>query len=453
MPQLPLGPGEANRRLGRLPHLRVRNMMLERDSSNGVDRLAWLQRPGLVPFKSVGASAVDAIWQQDGTFNGDYLVISGSQLARVKPNGTTTYLGFVEPGRAQIVASGNRAIIVIGGVAYSTNGIVITTVNMPDSRPVSSVAFLDGYFFLAERDTQRVYFIEPGQDDPDGLAFFEAERKPDPLVSLGVLGDELWLIGGESEEVWAPSGDPDAPVTRLSARAYQNGCVARDTLVDLNGTLGWVSSDFEVLLSRGTPEAVSTPAIVEALRGSDPTTFRAWTYQQDSHLFYILTTNTVTLAYDLATQVWAVFSSEGGDTWRAHLGSGNIAGDSESGMLWRVDPNVSTDDGAVITREITGGLEVVGRPERINNIAMRAAVGWTQSTVADPGVEMTWSDDEGATWKAWQRRSLGRMGDFRTPVIWRKLGMMQRPGRLFRFRVTDDVILRISHVTYNEAYR
>jgi hypothetical protein len=450
MPAIALGGGEAHRTLGRLPHLRQRNVLLERDQSNGVDNVVWLPRPGLAPVTQVGAGPINGVWQQDGTFDGDPLIVSGSVLARLKPNDTATTIGSIGTTRVQIAASATRAIIVSGTIAYSTDGTTVTTVTMPDGAGVGSVAYLDGYFFLSVIGGQRVYFIEPGQTDPDGLAFFEAERKPDPIVTLGVLGDELWLIGAESEEVWTPSGDPEAPVQRVSARAYQNGCVNRDTLVDVNGILAWVSSDYEVILSRGAPEAVSNPAIVEHLRAADPTSMRAWTFAYDTHLIYVLTTDRDTFAFDLATRLWSRFSSEDAETWRAHLGAGLLAGDADSGSIWRLDPKRGNDDGLTFARELTGGVEVVARPERCNSVAMRAAVGWAVGEV--PAIEMCWSDDEGATWTPWRQRSLGETGAFRTPLVWRKLGMMKRPGRLFRWRMTDDAVFRISHVTYNEAW-
>jgi hypothetical protein len=451
MPALPLGTGETHRKLGKLPRLHQRNVLLEKDPSNGVDNLVWLQRPGLSPIVSIGDGPINGVWQQAGTFNGDALVVSGATLARLAESGAATTLGTIGPTRVQVAASATRAIIVSGTAAYSTDGVTVTTVAMPDGSAVGSVAYLDGYFFLSVAGGQRVYFIEPGEIAPDGLAFFEAERKPDPIVTLGVLGDELWLIGSQSEEVWAPSGDPDAPVQRLSARAYQNGCANRDTLVDLNGILAWVSSDFEVIVSRGAPEAVSNPAIVEHLREADATTMRAWTYALDGHLLYVLTTDSDTLVYDFSTRLWSRFSSEDSEVWRAHLGAGLLAGDSQSGAVWRLDPQRSNDDGLTFARELSGGVEIVGVPERCNSVAMRAAVGRAPVGVS-PIVEMCWSDDEGVTWSAWRPRSLGLTGQFRTPLVWRKLGMMKRPGRLFRFRMTDDAIFRLSHVTYNEAF-
>ncbi len=450
MPAITLGAGETHRRLGKLPHLRQRNVLLERDPSNAVDGLVLLQRPGLAPFITVGDGPINGVWRQAGTFGGS-LIVSGAMLARVSDAGAVTTLGTISATRVQIVASATRAIIVSGEAAYSTDGATVTTLAMPDGEAVGSVAFLDGYFFLSVLGGQRVYYIEPGQDAPDGLAFFEAERKPDPIVTLGVLGDELWLIGSESEEVWTPSGDADAPVQRISARAYQNGCVNRDTLVDLNGMLGWVSSDFEVIVSRGAPEAVSNAAIVEHLRAADPATMRAWTYALDGHLLYVLTTDRDTLVYDFSTQLWSRFSSEDSDVWRAHLGSGLLAGDSQSGALWRLDPQRSNDAGLTFTRELSGGVEIVGLPQRCNSVAMRAAVGWAAVGVS-PVVEMAWSDDEGVTWTEWQPKSLGLTGQFRAPVVWRKLGMMKRPGRLFRWRMTDDAVFRLSHITYNEAF-
>lgn len=451
MPILPLGSSEARRTSQRLPHIRQNNMILEADASNVVDGLVRLQRPGLTPFATVGSGPVHSVWRQDGTFGGDYLVVSGPALYRVTVGGVVRLLGIVNSGRAQIAASATRAIVAIGGAAYSTDGSTVVAVPMPDSRAVGSVAFLSGFFFLSQIDTQRIYYIQPGDTVPGGLDFFEAERTPDPVVSMMPLGDELWIIGSESEEVWGLTGDIDAPAQRFAARAYTHGCINRDTLLNVDGTLAWVTADFDVVLAQGVPAAISSPAIVEDLRKADPSSFRAWFYRLDGHLLYVLTTGLDTFAYDLSSQLWSRFSSYGSNAWRAHTGAALVCGDAIGAALWRLDTARSNDAGENMIRELTGGIEIVGTAQRCNSVSMRVAAGWSPRPDFEPILELKWSDDEGASWSPWRRIGLGKQGEHRAPVAINKLGLMRRPGRFFWLRCSDDAFLRISHVQYNEA--
>jgi hypothetical protein len=451
MPPLPLTGSERKQQAGVLPRLRIRNFYLEQDPSNGIDGLVRLQRPGLAPWVTVGTGPINAVFRQEGTFNGDWFVVSGAQFWRVNSAGVATLLGAVAGERAQIAASADKVMVVNGGFARVYDGTTFRAIIMPDGLPVQSVQLLNGYFVLTVRGTQRVFYMEPGESDPDALSFFEAERLPDAIVTAAVNGDELWLLGLQSEEVWVPSGDPDAPFERVGARAYENGCLNRDTLVQVENSLFWVTRDANVVLAQGVPQVISPPDVAEALRLAPADSMRAWFFKLDTHLFFVLTTANDTWAYDPGAGQWYRFASHERDTWRAHLGVELVAGDDVSNQLYRLVPGRSNDAGEPITREITGGIELTGAPVRCDSVSMRVAVGNTPSLVAAPRMELAWSDDEGRTWTDWRAVTLGLQGQYRAPVVWRKLGLMRRPGRLFWFRATDDVEVRISHASFNEA--
>jgi hypothetical protein len=145
-------------------------------------------------------------------------------------------------------------------------------------------------------------------------------------------------------------------------------------------------------------------------------------------------------------------------------------------------PGRSNDDGAAIERVVSAGVEVLSAPIRCDSVALRMSVGvasltavqnypglWNDAAIWDdnaiwkddardqmgtdtaPRLEMRWSDDEGNLWTDWRQTSLGQRGQYRTPVVFRRLGLIRRPGRLFEFRATDDAEVRFSHATYNEA--
>lgn len=481
MPVLALAGSEQKRQAGALPGLVVRNLYVEPDPTNTVDGLVRLQRPGLAPLTTVGTGPINSIYRLAGLFDGDYFVHSGAQMWRVNSAGSATLLGSLADSRAQIAASANKLIAVNGSFAYSYDGTTWRTVNMPDGQPVQSVAFLAGFFVLAVLGSQRVYYMEPGESDPDPLSFFEAERLPDPLVTAAVSGDELWLIGEQSEEVWVPSGDPDAPFDRVGGRAYENGCLARDTLVQVDNALIWVSRDANVMLAQGPPQIISKPDIAEWLRTSQPSTMRAWPFKLDQHLFVLLTAGAQTWCYDVSTERWARWSSYDSDAFRAHVGVDLVAGDAETNQLYLLTPGRSNDAGLPIVREIAAMIETVGAPVRCDSVSLRAAVGnsealqepsgvtatgfwndgapwddsalWYDTTPVSqlPRVEMRWSDDEGNLWTDWRSVTLGLQGQYRRPVVWRKLGLLRRSLRIFQFRATDDVEFRISHAHWNEA--
>src|SRR5690606_14194770 len=69
----------------------------------------------------------------------------------------------------------------------------------------------------------RFYWIEPGEVTLDPLNFATAESYPDAILSAHRFGDNFWLTGEKSTEVWFPTGALDAPFERLQGAALDRG--------------------------------------------------------------------------------------------------------------------------------------------------------------------------------------------------------------------------------------
>lgn len=59
----------------------------------------------------------------------------------------------------------------------------------------------------------------------------------------------------------------------------------------------------------------------------------------------------------------------------------------------------------------------------------------------DPVISLRWSDDGGHTWSNSYDRSFGAAGEYKTRVIWRRLGRAR--DRIFEISVSDPVPARI----------
>lgn len=459
MPAIPLGVGAYRRDTGHYPTVRLLNTFLEKDPTNAIDGLSRLQRAGTAPFATMATTPNRAVFQQAGTFNGDNIIVSGTVAYRVTAAGVATSLGTVAgTDLVRIAAATTRAIMVANGTAYSTDGTTVATVTMPDARQVVDVAVLNGFFVLVCADSQRFYWIAPGDTNPDALDFASAESSPDNLVGVGATSDELWFFGVTSTEVWYASGDIDAPFQRIQGRLYNKGAANRDTIVRAGDTLHWAGSDGVVYAGAGSPTRISENGIEERLRQTGRTGLRAWTYALDGHTFFVLRVgDAATFAFDLTMGVASEFQSFNRAYWRAHLGAQTdmtsvICGDSETGELWKLDPARGNDDGETMVREVTGMIAVAGRPQRCDSVSLQASVGWPSAAVENPVVLMRWSDDAGATWDYWRQIKLGEIGQYGREIVLRKLGMMRAPGRLMEFRMTDDCVFRISFARVNEAF-
>lgn len=437
-----------------MPEVRVVNYLLEQDATNQFDGVSHIQRPGMALFSDLNDGPVRGVFRQAGTFDGDFLAVSDDELYRVDDDGVNTLVGSV-PGslRVTAAASSSRAIIVSDTTAYSTNGSSVTTVVMPDGRPAGSVAQLNGYFIISEYSSARFYWIAPGEIDPDGLSFATTESTPGDIKIVVRVGDELWFLKEEGAEVWVPTGDADVPFQRVPGRNYDKGCRNGDTAVRFDNSIAWVGNDAIVYRAESSPVRISDNALEEQIRKSDVNSLRAWEWSVDGHSLYCLTMLSGTYVYDALSQNWSEFRSYERNLWRAHVGDQGetftVAGDSEEGILYRIDPEISTDLGEPIERILTGGITVVRGPDRCDTLSLYASTG----TAVDPNLfakmRVRWSDD-GQTYSDWEDVSIGKQGQYGRPVQITRLGAMYYPGRLFEFRTTDDCVLTIMSASYNE---
>lgn len=147
-----------------------------------------------------------------------------------------------------------------GGVAQAVNQIVT-----PDDVGIVSIGVIGGFVLCVAANSQRVYFIRPGEFVIDPLDFFEAESIPDEIIEVLIVGDEIWLIGVASTEVWYLSGIEPIPFDRVQGRAYSRGGLEGTAKV-LEETVIMVGNDGVVYMLAGGLQRISTHGIEEKIR-------------------------------------------------------------------------------------------------------------------------------------------------------------------------------------------
>lgn len=461
MVAIPLGLATYRRRNMRNPEIELTNLLTENDPTNQVDGKVRFQRPALALLDTVGTNGpIRGVFRRYGVVSSQYIVVSGIQAYTVNSIGTQTLLGVVG-GAGLVSIDGNdlKAIIVSDGIAYATSGTSLVQINMPDGRRVSGVVYIDGYFILVQENSQRFYWLAPGETDPDPLSFASVETAPDNIVKAVRLLDELWFFGQQTTEVWQIASDPNAPFQPVGGRLYEKGCANRDTVAVLDNSLFWVGNDLIAYRADTTPVRISTHSIEERLANAGLENLKAWAFSIDGHTLYsLMIGDQGTWVYDVENQNWPRFKSYGQETWRAHIGTqvdGSlvVAGDDTSNTLYFLDSTISNDNGSPLERIITGGIAVVGKPQKCRDFSAQIAMGWgpIPGTTTVPLVQMRYSDDGGNLWSSWIEMSLGIQGDYGAELVWRQLGIMTAPGRLFTLKVTDDALVRFSYASINET--
>lgn len=322
---------------------------------------AFLQRvPGLVLRKTIGSGPIRGLWAHGALV----YVVSGNTFYEVNSSFVATAKGSVDGvGLVSMADNGTQIFIAAGqpSYVYNTATGVFSTITDPDFPGASVVGYLDGYFVFIEPNSQRIWvtgLLDGTSIDP--LDFASAEGNPDNVVSMIVDHREVWLFGNNSTEVWYNAGLSDFPLVRIQGAYNELGCAARYSVAKMNNQVYWLGKDARgqgiVYVANGYQgQRVSTHAVEWQIQQygtmSDAVGF---TYQQDGHMFYVLTFPSAgkTWVYDAATGAWHERAGWANEWTRyrpqtqAFFNNENLVGDYENGNLYALDLNSYDYNGA-----------------------------------------------------------------------------------------------------------
>lgn len=390
--------------------------------------------------------------------------LSGSGTVTAVTAGVPTAITLATPGNgyaatagaattAQLPSVGIGLTVTITTVAANT----LTRVTDEVFEGATTCGFCDGYIVFNQPDTQEFWITNIYSTVINPLGFASAEGNPDNLLSLLVDHRELWLFGDVSTEVWYDSGNANFPFSFIQGAYISHGIVAPCSAQRLDNTTFWLGNDEFgsgiVWRANGySPVRISNFAMEQAIQRY-PTIKDAtsWTYQQDGHSFYVLNfpSGDATWVYDAATGMWherAYLGTLAINDGQLHRGrpethsfafGKHIVGDWEKGYLYQLSPTVYEDDAREIKR--------LRRAPFINNEHKRIFFGQFELDMevgqgnpnasppvdppaqpVDPQIILRWSDDGGYTWSNEMQVSMGRSGQYRKRVIFRRLGQARQ---------------------------
>jgi len=282
MTSVPLGISDWVRQVAGSSHILVKNRYFEKNPANLTDQVSLISRPGLRKWLNVGEGPIRAMYSQPGSFDDALFVVSFDSLYRVDKDETVTFLGesiygAVEGSTPSMAATSRLGstpeylYVADGRTLWLYDGTTVSTVTTPDDVAAISVGYIAGYIIVvtaAEDNSMngRFYWINPGETTIDPLNFATAEKAPDPLLSVRIIGDQIWFLGTNSTEVWYLSGQADAPFARVQGRTFERG-VWGGTDVAVKDSVMLIDADGVVYnISGGGPQRVSDNAIEEQIR-------------------------------------------------------------------------------------------------------------------------------------------------------------------------------------------
>lgn len=429
----------------------------------GKEAAAMYGTPGLALF---GTAGVGPIRGEFFSSNGRAFVVSGSKLYEIDTAGTATELGSLNQSSGAVTMAENTVQLAIcdGSVlytlVYSSNTFAeVVDADLPSAATVIS---LDSYFIVNQINAGTFYISNLNDGNNwEALDFSTAESSPDTLERVFTTVGQLWLLGKYTTEIWTNTGDSDFPFERVSNTKIESGILAPNSATEINNNLFWIGSEKRgngiVYVASGfAPQRVSTHAIEQAIgRATDKANIRGYSYQEAGHTFYVLTDGGLetTLVYDLSTKLWherSYLNAEG--THEQHLGSTymyafgkHILGSRLDGSLYEMKDDYFDDAGDAILRErIYTHLLDEDKRLRYNRlvIGFETGTGVQTGQGSDPLVSLQLSKDGARTWSDSFTAAIGKVGEYKTKVVFRRLGIAEQ--MTFRLKISEPVKIAIT---------
>jgi hypothetical protein len=374
--------------------------------------------------------------------------------------------------------AGSNQLLISSGLGthtlYAYSGASLTTLTPQGS----VVGFLNGYGLALDTSSSTLQWsaLENFTSwDPADVA--QRNDAPDKWVTMLVHHKEVWLFGSETTSVYYTPDDPDpnAPALQPIVSVFiQCGIMASESAKVADGSPIWLGKTYNggasVFRANGyTPERISTFAVeyfLSQLGNHELSSAYADVFQLGGHTFYKLSfpgPNTVpntTWVYDVTTGFWFEEGEWDGQryiglsTWcQSYITPNNWTISRTSGKVFAL----AVRDGDGVTASI--GLEASGNPIRRMRraphlasdrkriifdrleVLLEVGLGLSTGIGSDPHLALRWSDDGGQTFGNTITTPAGKLGEFRTLAIFRKLG--QARDRVFELTVTDPIPWRL----------
>lgn len=451
MTEIPIAWGFNQTRSTAWSNMRLLNMYPE-SSPEGMSKtpIALFSRPGLKSFTTVGVGPIRGIHTMDGV----PFVVSGPDVFTVSSLGVATNIGTIGgTDRVDMDDNGTEVAIVSEDKGFIATISTVVKITDADFRIPSSVTFQDGFFLFSEKNTAVIF----RSDALNGLSynalnFATAEYDSDDLNRVFSDRDELWAMGLNTLQFWYNDRNTALSFTPTQGKVNEVGCLARDSVKKIDNTIIWLGSDERGgrtiwRAAGGSPIRVSTHAVEKKLdEATDPEDAYAYTFRIEGHAFYVITfPDFITFCLDVSTGLWLEWQTFNKEDWNP-IGFTNafnkrLVGDRRGNKIFELDLDTFTDDGAIIARE--GISQPIFSPEQslakhsFFRLDVESGVGLTSGQGSDPLVQLSWSDEDGVKFNNPKSRSIGKIGETKRRMFWRRLGIAR--SRIYKFRNTDPV--------------
>ncbi len=412
--------------------------------------------PGLTSLATPSGGALRGLYFAS---NDMLFAVVGANVFYIPASFSPQSLGVIAAGTSICSMADNGSVLVLvdgtaAGYTIDLATLAFAAISDPTGTFVGAdfVRYLNTYFIFNKPGTPQWYSTESGTLTFNALYFANKAGYADPLAAIAVAQQQIWLLGTQTSEVWYDSGGSlttggaQFPFTQVSGAFINHGCAAKYSVAVYDSNVFWLSRDNAgqaiVMMGQGNYQAqrISTHAIEYQIQTyaqiSDAV---GYVYQNQGHVFYVLSfpTGDVTWVYDMASKLWHEWASAdvNGELHRHRCALGTYAygqivgGDWQGGNIYRIDPKAYTDNGTPIQRirsfpHMLQDLKRVRFTRFVADMAVGAGnPAADTATGAAPSIFLRVSRDRGASFGDPIQQTLGPLGEYRTLVQWRRLGV------------------------------
>lgn len=360
-------------------------------------------------------------------------------------------------GMVDMAYNGTLILIVDGTAAYTytigtTTFALVSDGDFPNG--ANTVTWLDGQFVVDAGDGSDAFYISANGTAWDALDFATAESNPDGLVRVFADNGEIVLFGDDTTEFWGNTGAHDFPFAALKGSTVEIGLAARWSMCQFNSGLAFLGTPaqagkFQVYWISGyVPRPISTPELDYIINNyADVADAVAYSYMLGGHpmLQINFPSADASWLFDATTGLWSPL--EYGLSGARHRGqlqlsflTRTLIADYSDGNIYELKPDVYTDNGMAIAREIISRHVFQSNDRVVIDelfVDMEVGVGLTSGQGVNPQAMLAVSKDNGRTWGAERWKTIGALGKYLSRVVWRQLGLAR--DWTFKLRVTDPV--------------
>jgi len=345
-------------------------------------------------------------------------------------------------------ATGSPGALTISVAAAQFGNIVD-----PGFLPADRIAFIEGWLIFNYTGTRTFFTTGPIAYTLSfpGAFFALKDSSTDNLITLFENNRELWLIGERTSEVWYEAGGAQFAFSRVPGVGPQMGCGAPHSIARIGDSLIWLGKNeagenLVVKTNQYSWDIVSTHAISKAI-GTYPliSDAIAYVYEEDAHIFYVLTFPTADVTWVLDLTVWT--RTQGALGWHQRLSWDSVngvyhrhrsncfvnfadvrmVGDYQTGQIHQMSRSFYTDNGNILRcQRRTPHVWSRENRERVFQSALQIefapGVGLSTGQGSDPQCMLRWSNDGAQSWSNEHWTSIGKIGNSRNRAIWRRLG-------------------------------